>query len=174
MEENDQFLKYIFHDDLYIIDEPEVVKPRVSEETISSDENEHTLVEEGRAITYLGDNEKGILILVNDPESEFLNQQDLKFLMTIVKAGLKFTKKDFALVNCAVFSEKEILKDVPYNYLIDFGINSDSIVGDNQLYQLKERENKKLIYSESLKVIEADEQKKRLLWAALKKMFEIK
>lgn len=174
MEENDQFLKYIFHEDLYIIDEPEREKPLVAEGNISSDKIEHSLVEEGRAITYLGDNERGILILVNDLESEFLNQKDLIFLMTIVEAGLKFTKKDFALVNCAVFPQKQILKEVPYNFLIDFGIKTESDDGDSPLYEVKELDNKKLLYGENLSVIEADKQKKKLLWAALKRMFEIK
>ncbi len=175
MEENDQFLKYIFHDDLYIIAEPEQASSStsVSEGEIRPDENETSLVEEGRAITFLGDNGRGILILVNDPESEFLNQKELKFLMNIMEAGLKYTKKDFALVNCAVFPQKEILKEIPYDFLIAFDISTDSIKGDSAFYQLIESENKKLLYGENLSVIEADVEKKKLLWKALKKMFDI-
>ena len=175
MEENKELLKYIYHEDLYIINEP--VNASVSRETVSSieekitdpAEEELTSVQEVKPITFFGNNEKGILILVNDPNNEFLNQKELEFLMTIIEAGLQLSKTDIALVNISQYPYEQVLDELPCNYIISFDENEKS----NTKYQVMHKEGKKILYAENLTTIKADKKKKRSLWNVLISMFNI-
>lgn len=175
MEENQEFIKYIYHEDLYRIDEPAALAniPLVQEEDIITDvkESEPTLVKEALPITFYGNNEKKILILVNDPTNDFLNQKELDFLMSIIESGLKLTKVDFALVNCHKYPTQQILDEIEYNYLISFDENEIST--QKSKYQIIDSDRKNLLFAEKLSVIGADREKKMLLWKALKSMFNI-
>lgn len=175
MEENKELLKYIYNEDLYLVDEPTKAAdvPVVDEEEKRSDvkENEPPLVQEAIPVTFLGNNEKKILILVNDPTSNYLNQKELTFLMNIVGLGLKMTKADFALVNCHKYPIKHILDQIEYNHLISFDENE--ISAQKSKYQVIEDNGKKMLIAEKLSTIEADVEKKKLLWPALKSMFNI-
>ena len=118
MEENLELLKYIYHEDLYIIDEPSEsipIEPIIEKESNAEPiESQPTLVQETKPVTYFGNNEKGILILVNDPSSDFINQTDLEFLMKIIESGLRYSKNDFALVNVANYPTDQILDEISY------------------------------------------------------------
>ena len=125
MEENLELLKYIYHEDLYIIDEPSesipiqpVIEGKNNADTII---NQPTLVQETKPVTYFGSNEKGILILVNDPSNDFINQTDLEFLMKIIESGLRFSENDIALVNIAKYPAEQVLDEISYNFLLSFG-----------------------------------------------------
>lgn len=174
MKENKELLKYIYHEDLYIVNEPiNVPVSRVTEsteeKTTDPAEEELTSVQEIKPVTFLGNNEKGILIVVNDPTNEFLNQKELEFLMTIIEAGLELTKVDIALVNLAKYPYAQVLDEMPCNYIISFDDNQKA----NPRYQVINKDKKKMLFAESLDVIEADVAKKKNLWLALKTMFHI-
>jgi hypothetical protein len=175
MEENTELLQYIYHEDLYLIDEPEE-KVNVTiehQEEIKSDVKAHEapLVEEAKAITFFGNNEKKILILVNDPANDFLNQNELKFLMSIIEGGLKMSKVDFALVNCEKYPTQQIVDEIAHDYLISFDENEISL--QKSKYQVIDKDGKKLLFAERLSVIEATREKKKQLWTALKSMFSM-
>lgn len=175
MEENKELLKYIYHEDLYLIDEPTELTdiPHVNEEGIISEvkERERPLIQETLPITFFGNNEKKILILVNDPANVFLNKKELEFLMSIIESGLKLTKVDFALVNCHKNPTQQILDEIEYNYLISFDENAISV--QKSKYQVIETDRKKMLFAGKLSAIEADREKKKQLWKALKSMFNI-
>src|SRR5210317_1264090 len=125
MEHNLELLKHIYQEDLYIIHEPKVApveEPEVQEVQENSPPEESAKVEEQMPVKFLGRNEKGILILVKDQDNELLNQTDLDFLMKVVESGLRYSKNDFALVNAAHFPVSQILDEVPYNYILSFGV----------------------------------------------------
>ncbi|MCK5701969.1 MAG: hypothetical protein KAI29_12485 [Cyclobacteriaceae bacterium] len=173
MEENKDLLKYIYHEDLYIVDEPAASDDTqiVIEEEIASEpgENKPSIVQETKPVIFFGSNEKGILILVNDLDNDFLNQKEMDFLMTIIEGGLKLTKIDFALVNIAKYPYSQVLDELHYNYIVSF----DETQKSNPRYQVIVKDNKKMLFAENLSAIEADREKKKLLWKALKAMFDL-
>lgn len=176
MEENNGLLKYIYHEDLYQVDEPAASAniTDVPEEEEKSDvkESDTPLVQETIPVTFFGSNEKKILILVHDPIDHYLNQNELGFLMSIIEGGLKLTKVDIALVNCHKYPTQQILAEIEYNFLISFDEND--IGTQKTKYQVIDADRKKMIFAEKLSAIEEDREKKKLLWKALKSMFNIK
>jgi len=176
MEENLELLKYIYHEDLYIIDEPSEsipIQPVIEKESNADTiESQATLVQETKPVTYFGNNEKGILILVNDPSNDFINQTDLEFLMKIIENGLKYSKNDFALVNVANYPTDQIMDEISYSYLLSFGDNT-YFKGDLSLYQIHKKDGKNELFADNLSEIAGDEAKKMQLWKTLKTMFNI-
>ena len=172
MEENYELLKYLFHEDLFIIDE--TVKPQNNTESLIQTEADNlSIVQDAEPITFFGKNGKGILILIHEPENNLPKQADLDFLMKIVESGLKYSKNDFALVNTSKYLVNHVLSEIPHDYLIAFG---EPKLYDNrarQLYELYDEEGKKKLFAEGLSVIASNESKKRKLWNALKTMFNL-
>ncbi|MBK0384334.1 hypothetical protein I5M32_15305 [Pedobacter sp. SD-b] len=77
------------------------------------------------AYKYLGDNNKYLLIIVNEPSFEFLNKKDLDFLTKILGAK-KWAINDIAIVNLAKYNSldfDELKTFFGFNKLITFGIN---------------------------------------------------
>lgn len=182
MEENSEFLKFIYHEDLYIIDEPEAQKPQLEEpeeksieevEEIKDKEVSSPVVEEIKPVICFGNNEKRILILTHDPASDFLNQKDLDFLMKIIESGLRYSRNDFALVNTAKFPVDQIFDEIEFKFLISFGIEELSITNNKPLYEVLDLDGKKKLFAENLGMISSDQNKKMKLWKALKAMFNI-
>lgn len=175
IENTDTYLKYIYTDDLYILKKDESYAALSSSETLAEADQTAPAdgVSEPSMVKYLGSNNKGILILVHDPENEFLNHKDHDFLLRIIEGGLKFSKTDIAVVNCNQFRYKQIFDDVDHQYLIAFGNHTDSFAGTNPKYQVYKHQGKKVLLADSLNEIEPSKDKKTLLWKALRLMFDI-
>jgi hypothetical protein len=164
----DEYLKYIFHEDLYIIEQP-------TEATHEAGDGNKPAsgVQEPPPLKFLGSNDKKILILVNDHSSEFLNSNDLDFLMRIIEGGLKYSRSDIAVVNCVKFAYEQIFDEVNYEYIIAFGDHASEYVGEGKKYEAFKNRGKKVLLAENLREIEGDKGKKTSLWKALQIMFDI-
>lgn len=175
MEENTEFLKYIYNEDLYIIDEHEVASDVDLEhkETPLVQKAPTPIVEEPKPVSFFGNNGQGILILVNDPSDDLLNQSDLDLLMKIVESGLKYSKNDFALVNTAKFPIDQILDEIGYSYLISFGVDLSDFFSITDPYAMHQLDENKVLFSAALSTLAKDETQKRKLWNALKFMFKL-
>jgi len=175
MEENISFLKYIYQDDLFIIDE---TKESITIDAVKSNEPEQTTAttpsndEESKSVIFFGRNANRLLILVNEPDYDYLNQRDFDFLMKIMESGLNYSKNDFSLVNLAKWPTKQVLEEIPYDYLLMFGEDKSIPTGSTTLYQISEKDGKKILVADALGSIEANVTKKKLLWSALKSMFK--
>ena len=175
MEEYNAFLKFIFHEDLYIIDEPnESVDIEIPEKPVPNREKEPpSIIKESNPVTFFGHNEKEILILFHEPENRLPKQHDLDFLMKIIESGLKYSKNDFALVNTAEFPINQIFDEIPFNYVISFGVDSLHLDSSVSLYEIHDNQGKKELYVDTLGKINSDQSLKMQLWKALKTMFHI-
>jgi hypothetical protein len=181
MEEHNGFLKHIYHEDLYIINEPAKTIDDEDETLLANNVNgaamqgapTESAVEEPRPVKYLGNNENGILLLVEDPNDELLNQNDLDLLMKIVESGLKYSKNDFALVNTAKFPVERALEEISYTYIISFGVDLSDFFSSTTMYTIHDVEGSRLLISDALSSMHYDNQKKGKLWLALKSMFNI-
>lgn len=177
MEKQEAYLKYIYHEDLYIINEPPVAleEPQELQEEVEdlSSGQERELVNEPSPVKFLGSNNKGILILVNDADSEFLNERDLGFLMRIVESGLKYSKTDIAIVNCVKFPYWQIFDEIHHTFLIAFGNHQTEVLQGKSKYQVSDNDGIKVLLADDLGSMEDDKEKKGQLWKALQSMFDI-
>ncbi len=172
MDEQTGLLKYIYQEDLYVVDEPLETTSKSIKNPLENNTLNPPVASEPKPIIFFGENNKGILILVNDPSSEFLNAQDLNLLMKIIEAGLKFSKKDIALVNLSKFSADQVIKEITHDYLISFGAG-DTFATGKPLNEIIDLHGKKGLFSHQLHEISMDVEKKKLLWKALQSMFNI-
>ena len=171
-----EFLKYIYSEDIYMLDEPEVqdvVAEKEGQVESMQEEKSPNIVEEPKPLSYLGRNEQEILFLVNDPSSELLNQTDLDLFMKIVEDGLKFTKNDIALANTAKQSLEQILEELDHQFIISMGVDISKFYPEQETYLVHESGTEKILISESLQALGNDVSKKVRFWKALKSMFNI-
>lgn len=173
MLESDALFKYIYHEDLYLIEEQEVAVE--DQQSIGQEAEQETtsVVKEAKPVTFFGENEKGILIMVNDPDSEYLNSNDLEFLMKIIESGLKYSRSDIALVNTSKHAPEQVIDEIDFSHLISFGCEVSKIKQDTSQYHPLDHDGKKVIFAHDLKVIACDREKKKLLWNCLKTIFNV-
>ncbi|MDZ7607433.1 MAG: hypothetical protein U5K79_18015 [Cyclobacteriaceae bacterium] len=155
MAEDLEYLQYIFTEGLYVVgDAPPQAK-------------------EAPPIKYLGANEKGAVFIVSDPTHDFLNTKEHGFLMKIIESGLRMSKFDIAIVNAANQPFDRIMDEVPGKYYIGFNIAELESLTSGLKYIVQEIHGKNMLSADTLSDIEADVEKKRVLWNALQVMFDI-
>ena len=128
-------------------------------------------------ISFLGNNQKKITILVNSEAAIYLPDDELNFLLGILTA-CKLSMADVALVNLAknpdlVYSVlSEQLK--PEKVFL-FGLNAANIDLPLQFphYQVQQFNNQVYLSSVSLSEMQANKEEKMKLWNCLKKIFSI-
>lgn len=126
-------------------------------------------------ISFLGKNEKKILVLVNETDTTFLPVTDLNLLINILSA-CKITMADIALINFD--KNREINYDILMNYfepasVLLFGINPADLQFPMHFphYQLQHYNNQTYICAPALPILATDKEKKKQLWNSLQKHF---
>ncbi|MFC5282415.1 hypothetical protein [Pedobacter alpinus] len=125
------------------------------------------------SFNYLGENNKYILIIVNNPDVDFINKTDLDFLVKIMGAK-KWTLEDVAILNMAKYDSLDFADLKTFfacSKIVTFGFNPAilNIVGAVA--------NQKLIYNGvavlgtwDLPKLQKDVPKKTIFWNQLKVM----
>lgn len=126
-------------------------------------------------ISFLGDNMKRIALLVHSPESIFLPDEELNFLLGILTA-CKLSMMDIALINISKnpeFSYRDIAEQVKAEKVFLFGVNPEVLKLPLQFphYQLQRYNNQVYLSSATLSKLQTDKQEKLKLWNSLKKVF---
>ncbi|MEJ8756567.1 hypothetical protein WG947_06150 [Pontibacter sp. H259] len=124
----------------------------------------------------IGENRKGIAVLVTIPDAQYQQLPQLEFLNKILAAiGLQPT--DVAYVNnvsgeLAVF--EELQQALQVNYILSFASRVESNLPHEKftLYNPAMLGSVPIVFSHALVDIEKDQDKKRLLWGALQKVFK--
>lgn len=165
-------LSILLNEDIYVFKEDiEEVQTVTNLESLPA-EPEHTEpVTSKPSFNYMGENNKSVLVIVNDPESEFLNQTDLIFLLKILSAK-KLELNDIAIMNLAKHTnyEFENLKNFfACNRILTYGIHPN-ILGMQGLTSnaLQEFNGVKFLGTWSLRQMVNDDNKKRTYWNVLK------
>jgi hypothetical protein len=131
---------------------------------------------ESPAISFLGMNEKKILILSSVPDAVYLPEGELAFLATVLgacKLGIADvaivnwlnTKKEAAPILDLLESRTVLLFDVSP---LDFGLPFNF-----PPFQVQDFAGRTYLSAPSLQLIEGDKEAKKSLWNALKKLFSI-
>jgi hypothetical protein len=131
----------------------------------------------GSDISFLGKNGRNIAILVNSPETLYLPDHELDFLMGILTAcGL--TMADIALVNIAQKKEidyKILEKNLSAEKVFLFGPEPAVLQLPLSFphYQVQRYNNQVYLATPSLLQLQADKMEKSKLWTCLKQIFSL-
>ena len=122
---------------------------------------------------FLGKNQKGILILVNDRNNKVSSPQGTELLRKLVKA-IELTNNDFALVNYADYIDAtfdDFNKVFSCQLLISFGVGAKTLgLAEQALHQLSKLEQTRMIFTTNLHDLDSDQVSKKLLWATLQQL----
>lgn len=159
---NAEALRLFFTEDVYLADRNE------QEEMAGHDAPTRPL-----EFTFLGKNEKRILILVNDQENEVSTEEGRGLLRNLVKA-INLTANDFALVNYANYPSARIDDFDQYfdcELILAFGVNAAALnLPAQSLHELHSRGQTRLLFTHNLNVLVTDTAAKKILWASLQKL----
>lgn len=128
-------------------------------------------------ISYLGNNKRKIVIIVRSPETLYLPDEDLKFLLGILSA-CKLSMEDIALINASKNSSllyKDLTEQLSAEKIFLFGVDPDVLRLPLQFpyYQIQQFNNQVYLSSASLTELQNDKAEKMKLWNCLKKVFSI-
>ncbi|MEK0422383.1 MAG: hypothetical protein RLZ95_293 [Bacteroidota bacterium] len=129
-------------------------------------------------LKHLGDHHKKILVIVNDPNSVYLNETDFILLTSILNA-CKLTIADIALVNIGnqETSLHQILETLPSTLIMCFDIASADlkIKLPNTLYKVNALGDTRLFFSKALSTMQGTGAEAKIekgtLWILLKQLF---
>ncbi|MDB5121572.1 MAG: hypothetical protein JWN56_2790 [Sphingobacteriales bacterium] len=169
-------LQYLMTDDLYNFREAPVVRkeeepPIKNEEVIKPIIQKEQVIEEPESYNYLGENNKYILLLVNDSTHKTLNSAHLETLLKITKAkGLEL--RDLAILNMHTHAGANFESLKSYfvcSKIVLFGI-SPQIIGIPAVTLNKSEKFKdvKILATYSLSEMDDNKQKKVEFWNVMK------
>jgi hypothetical protein len=132
-------------------------------------------------IKFLGNNNKKIVIMLQDAENVFVADHHLQFLTNILKACF-LTIEDVAIVNThkQKLNYKNFQDQLPSHYFILFGINTLDIElpFTIPMYQNQQYNQNQFLIAPSLNQLNNESQEARIekskLWTSLKNMFNLK
>ena len=167
----------LYKDELVLIDDQKssnANKPKKSEAVLTAPQ------EIQKPISYLGDNQKKITILLQDTTAVHLADESLQFL-TAILAACKLNMGDVAIVNTVhqPVQYTQIKTELKPSTIILFDISTASIALPFEVphYQVQQYDNCTLLFSAPLQsmLVKTDAAKleKGKLWNALKKTFNI-
>lgn len=167
-------LRILMTEDLYLLDEAIEKLPVIPEAIAEPDKptiEERKPVETPISFSYLGDNNKYILLLVDDKAHEFCSPQNLETLTNMLKAK-QLEIKDIALVNLsrhAGANFKALKNYFACSKLVAFGIDPAQLdikgIASNQITPF---ENVKVLATYRIDEMQADVAKKRTFWNEMK------
>ncbi len=122
---------------------------------------------------YIGDNNKSVLILVNETDFDILNNADMLALNKLLDAR-KLEQKDVAILNIQKNTHinfSELKEFFGFNKLLLFGINpKDLEITGIVANQICNFEGIPILGTWHIKLMQLDEKKKITFWAEFKKL----
>jgi hypothetical protein len=185
---DEQALRLFFTDDIYLVTEPEVLRNReMQAETVGEVPKAVTVPAEPEAqeapparlttaapaFKFLGNNQRNILILVNDKENDVSDEKGRELLRKIVKS-VSLTANDFALLNYAGYTDISLAQlQAHFSSVIvfAFGVSPQQLgLGGHPENTVVTEGKVKLIFSAELRKLEEDQNGKKVLWGSLKQL----
>jgi hypothetical protein len=131
-------------------------------------------------IKSLGEHNKKITVIVNDPNSVHLNETDFILLTSILNA-CRLTIADIALINIGKqpIGLHQILQEYPSTLLISFAVDATQLKVKlpSTLYKVTQLGETHILFSNALSTMQGTgaeaKQEKAKLWTVLKKIFEL-
>lgn len=175
MENN--YLKYVITEGVYVINEPEAAeKPEPVEKTpvenTTEEVNEENETYNKPALKIKGNSESSIMILVFEETSEFLGMSQEEFLKNILSA-VKMNLNEVALINLAKSATTitELNEKLDKGTILAFGLPSSLTLPGDKKYEIQSTGSSQVVLADSLQNIEADKSLKKALWTNLQQLF---
>ena len=139
-------------------------------------ETSATAVPESKQLTYLGSNQKNILVIVSHSNLPFLPDDELSFLTTVL-AACKLGIADIGIINNNAAGSAELQKLIQSEAktILLFGVEPLSIELPINFpaFQLQQFNKRTYLHAPALSEIEKDKALKSRLWNSLKALFGI-
>ncbi|QCR21949.1 hypothetical protein [Pontibacter sp. SGAir0037] len=124
----------------------------------------------------IGENKKGVVVLVTLPDQEFKALPQSEFLRKILGA-IGFQPADVAFVNNisgTIANFEELVTKLQVNYIISFAsrLHTDKPHDKFTLYNPVKVAEVPIVFSQSLAVLDKNQEQKKFLWNALQKVFK--
>lgn len=128
-------------------------------------------------ISYLGNNQKKIVILVRSLTAIYLPDDELNFLLGVLTA-CKLSMADIAVINISKHPSllyKDFTDQLDAEKVFLFGIDPGELALPLQFlnYQIQNFNNQVYLSSVSLNELQTDKEEKMKLWNCLKKIFAL-
>lgn len=181
---DNSFLKHFITEPVFVIPGEELPAARtepkegkaetVAEEAAEVYQQPEPEQKQVKELMFKGSNRRQVLVIVDQPEEEFINATDEAFLSKIIGA-IKLDINDIAIANFPKnddLNKETLLKFNATKYIV-FGVDDSKLFKDNlPPYQIIAMDNgKQVLNCSSLAAIAGDATQKKLLWTALQKMF---
>jgi hypothetical protein len=155
---------------------PKVALRSIDEEAVKSQE----VPVSKEKIKFLGENGKGVIIIVNQPEAVFLREEELTFLINILKA-CQLTLADIAIINDAKqeISYEAIKEQLSTSVILLFDVEPSAIKLPFMIpaFQVQQFDGCTIMVAPPLPLINKPSQDGKLLktklWMSLKNVFNI-
>jgi len=126
-------------------------------------------------ISYLGNNQKKVIILVRSSDAIYLPDDELNFLLGILTA-CKLSMADIALINISKNTPllySDVTEQLNAEKILLFGVDPGDLGLPLQFpyYQVQKYNNQVYLSSESLNNLQKDKEEKMKLWTCLKRVF---
>jgi hypothetical protein len=124
---------------------------------------------------YLGNNQKKVIVIVNDDSAIYLSDISLNFLLGIL-AACHLTMADIALINMAQNKDlvyTQISEKINAEKIILFGLGPGALKLPLEFphYQLQSYNNQVYLSAPDLGILNTDRAEKTKLWGCLKQLF---
>lgn len=127
-------------------------------------------------IKYLGENQKNILLLIQNEREAYLSEETFNLLANILNA-CKLGMQDVALANTANYPGirlQDYLSKIPARQVIYFAIEPSTLgLPPATAYEISSFQGIPTLYSDDLQLIATDKALKGRLWMGLKQLFGI-
>jgi hypothetical protein len=127
-------------------------------------------------VKYLGENQKNIVLFIQNDSEAYLNDELFNLLTNILNA-CKLGMQDIALVNAAQYPAMTLSAwqtSMPIKQAVFFGISPDNIGLENfPMYQVMQTNGVQLLFSDNLQIINQEKALKGKLWGGLKTLLGV-
>lgn len=176
MSEDYSFLTNLITEDIYYIPPKRHQSPEEKTVMAVTEDRDMEAVDKNdiKNIKYAGQNLKGILVLVNERNQQFLSRQNEDFLKKVLLA-INIDLDDIALVNLAGMDEAqmEAIKTFPHRLRFCFMEKIPDILMETELklYENSMHDGNKILWCDPLGPISNNKELKIKLWQQLKLIF---
>jgi len=170
----------LYKDSLVVVEDISLENKATVEQTIETKKEEIKEVKWEGPIKSLGEHNKKITVIVNDPNSVHLNEMDFILLTSILNA-CRLTIADIALINIGKqpVGLHQILQELPSTLVLSFAVDATQLKVKlpSTLYKLTQLGETHILFSNALSTMQGTgveaKQEKAKLWTVLKKIFEL-
>ena len=170
----------LYKDSLVVVEDIPLENKATVEQTIETKKEEIKEVKWEGPIKSLGEHNKKITVIVNDPNSVHLNEMDFILLTSILNA-CRLTIADIALINIGKqpVGLHQILQELPSTLVLSFAVDATQLKVKlpSTIYKVTQLGETHILFSNALSTMQGTgveaKQEKAKLWTVLKKIFEL-